>query len=551
VIGALFAVPLRGLLRATAPPMEEGFMLVFPERVLAGDIPNRDFLHLYGPGSLWFLAGAFKVFGTSLVTERLVGLLQLVGVVLALFALARPWGRAMATIVAVVSLLVIVPPIGLTAMAWNGALALCLWSVWATLRARRSAPGPARRWALVAGVLAGVALLYRPDIVVALGAGVAVALFGVEAARVRRFLGGLVVGVAPLAIHVATAGVGNSVRGMLLDPIFELRGGRHLPLPPDPSNLAGFLQLSGETYLLDWPLPSPSSAEQLAAWFWLLFVANGLLAAVGWWCLRRDRGSFAARVLLAVGLVSLGMLPQAIQRTDSTHFAWGGTLALGFLPIALTELLGQSRSLRPRPGLRHGLAGGAVLLLLLAVIPTFTYRHYADFAVQTFGRHRLAFAVTHEGRTFYVGRQDAGRALEKLLPVADRVAPPGGRLFVGPVDLRKTSYSDAFLYYLLPDTEPATYYIEMDPGVANEEGSGLAEDLASADVVILSKIWDDWNEPNDSRKVGSDESVRVLEERFRLLRVFKGRDTGPGGGGEDAPLLPLYELYVRRTPPGV
>ena len=49
-------------------------MLVFPERVLQGDIPNRDFLHLYGPGSLWALAGAFKVFGVSLLTERLFGL---------------------------------------------------------------------------------------------------------------------------------------------------------------------------------------------------------------------------------------------------------------------------------------------------------------------------------------------------------------------------------------------------------------------------------------------------------------------------------------------
>src|SRR5450759_3842494 len=65
-----FLVPLRGLLRIQGPPMEEGFMLVFPERVLRGAIPNKDFLHLYGPGSLWVLAGVYKVFGTSLTVER-------------------------------------------------------------------------------------------------------------------------------------------------------------------------------------------------------------------------------------------------------------------------------------------------------------------------------------------------------------------------------------------------------------------------------------------------------------------------------------------------
>ena len=39
-------------------------------------IPNRDFLHLYGPGSLWVLAAVFKTLGTSIWTERAVGLAQ-------------------------------------------------------------------------------------------------------------------------------------------------------------------------------------------------------------------------------------------------------------------------------------------------------------------------------------------------------------------------------------------------------------------------------------------------------------------------------------------
>src|SRR4051794_9183530 len=74
LVSVVVLVPMRGLWRAPGPPMEEGFMLVFPEEVLHGAIPNRDFLHLYGPGSVWVLAGVFKTFGTSLWTERAVGL---------------------------------------------------------------------------------------------------------------------------------------------------------------------------------------------------------------------------------------------------------------------------------------------------------------------------------------------------------------------------------------------------------------------------------------------------------------------------------------------
>ena len=74
IVTLVFALPLRGLMRAPGPPMEEGFMLVFPEQVLKGAIANKDFLHLYGPGSLWVLAGIFKVFGVSLWSQRVFGL---------------------------------------------------------------------------------------------------------------------------------------------------------------------------------------------------------------------------------------------------------------------------------------------------------------------------------------------------------------------------------------------------------------------------------------------------------------------------------------------
>ena len=50
VVAVLVVIPLRGLYRFTGGTMEEGFMLYFPERMAKGDVPNVDFLHLYGPG---------------------------------------------------------------------------------------------------------------------------------------------------------------------------------------------------------------------------------------------------------------------------------------------------------------------------------------------------------------------------------------------------------------------------------------------------------------------------------------------------------------------
>ncbi len=59
-------------------------MLYFPERITKGDVPNVDFLHLYGPGSLHVLAGWYELFGNTLAAERTFGLLQHVAIIFGL-----------------------------------------------------------------------------------------------------------------------------------------------------------------------------------------------------------------------------------------------------------------------------------------------------------------------------------------------------------------------------------------------------------------------------------------------------------------------------------
>src|SRR6187549_1418910 len=54
---------------------DEGMLLAYPGLVLRGKVQNLDFEYIYGPASLWTLAAAFKAFGTSVMTERFVGLI--------------------------------------------------------------------------------------------------------------------------------------------------------------------------------------------------------------------------------------------------------------------------------------------------------------------------------------------------------------------------------------------------------------------------------------------------------------------------------------------
>ena len=531
VVGVLVAalvVPLAGLLRVQGPPFEEGFMLVFPERVLEGAVPNKDFLHLYGPGSLWVLAGIYRVFGTSLVVERLFGLLQLTAIVFGVFMLARRWGRSVALGCGLLSVLFIVPT-GLTALAWVGGVGLGLFALVALAASRDTTALPrARRLALVAGLLMGFALLYRIDLVLA--AALSVVALGWGASRVvqRRFAIGLGLGLAPYVIHLVTAGPDTVVRGMITDPLFKLRGGRSLPLPPSWDHFNSAIQSVAELVRLRWPIPTLRGPAQLTIWFYLLVASVVALAAIGVWAVRRDPGSVRPRVLLAVAGFSVGILPQTLQRADSAHLAWVSCVAMAFLPVAVLEVV---RARRPRwPTRTVGVVtAGALLAVVALVIPNYTVRGYTDYALQSVGVHRSTNTISHKGRTFYYGRADDATAATRLTNAVERISKPGQRLFVGPQDLRKTPASDAFFYYLLPQLTPATYYIEMDPGVANAKDSGLADELRKSDILILSSSWRDWSEPNDSRKFGPDEPNQVVRNQFCLVGTYG----------------PHYQLYKR------
>ncbi|MGA0878593.1 MAG: hypothetical protein ACO3SP_05685, partial [Ilumatobacteraceae bacterium] len=543
IVGASIAVTLPALFRATGSTMEEGFMLVFPELVGRGWIPNVDFLHLYGPGSLHALAGWYQIFGTTLVSERLFGLLQHVGLIAGLTVLARPWGRKAATIVGATSTVFALSPIGLQALAWPGAVALGLWSVIAALRAR--ARGGV--WWMVSGALAGLALAFRPDLVLALALALIYLVW-----RQRRnqaiLICGVLLGALPMWIHLLRAGLRAPFEGMLLDPVFRLRGGRELPRPPSWDRLDGALQVIAEKFGPWWSIPHLPASQQLFAWFFVLPVVAIIVVVAA---IRMERSRRARPVLMAAALFGLGLLPQALQRPDSAHFLWVASVSWPLLIIAAIEI-GARRSPRKHPTVHLVLATTILAMVMVVVAPFYTLRTYGDLAVRSLTNDLPVREVRRGERFFYLGDERPWRASLQVVKALDELSRPGQRLFVGPVDLRQTAYSDVFFYHLFPDLVPATYYIEMDPGLANAVGSRLADDVASADWLILTRFWSGWIEPNDSIRFGSDEPNRIVEEnfclrrsfQFDLVRLYERCKSGDGIGPYDPPYRPEFDYAV-------
>ena len=524
ILSAVIALPLRGLYASTGSTMEEGFMLYFPERMIKGDVPNVDFLHLYGPGSLDALVGWYGIFGHSLASERTYGLLQHLGVIFAIYALTRAWGRVTATICALACTFIVLTPIGLSAMAWEGGIALGLWSLVFALRASHLAT---RRCSIPAGLLAGLALTFRPDLVIALTLAHGWLLWRRNRDRRKPFAGGVLAGLLPLIVHLFVAGIGASFRGMIIDPVVHLRPGRALPVPPSFSEYDGALQWIAEQDAPWWGLPAIAANRQIFLWFFAMLFAIALNLVVA----RRLRSSAAGNdattsergrgvVLMAGALFGLGILPQAIQRPDSTHLAWVTCVSFAILPATIVEVVRWAR-----PGLAHSrrlaTAFVSVLALFLVVCPFFTFRMYALHARVGLGNKPVPFHVERNDREFWFGNEIAAVAARELIADLDAKLEPGQSLLVGPADLARTIYSDVMFYYLFPELDPATYYIEMDPGLADKQGSSLADDVRSADWLILTNYWTGWHENNASDNRGSDAPNQVVANEFCLIGDYQ------------------------------
>jgi hypothetical protein len=165
----------------------------------------------------------------------------------------------------------------------------------------------------------------------------------------------------------------------------------------------------------------------------------------------------------------------------------------------------------------------------------------------------LPFLVERDDRKFWFGNPEVANALIEMISDLEALSEPGDTLVVGTADLSRTVYSDVSIYYLFPDLNPGTYFIEMDPGLADAENSGLAEDVAQADFLVLTNFWSGWLEPNESVKRQSQEHNRAVADNFclvaqyesNLLMLFERCEGGGGISGADIdglyPVVPVPE----------
>jgi hypothetical protein len=232
------------------------------------------------------------------------------------------------------------------------------------------------------------------------------------------------------------------------------------------------------------------------------------IASIGSLRVHRDRTSVPARLDLAIGLVCLLVLPQLLQRADDWHIVYAGTLGIALLPSIHSPSTTNPTKLRWAPS-----------IVVAALCVVCAERPFVDDLAILFHLRPAPVDVSHAGRHFPLADPTHAADVNATLDDLDRFARPGDKVFVGPEDLRRTNLNDTFVYALLPDLRPASYFTAMVPGLDTEQ---LAREIDAADILLLTNRYDTWTEPNASSDFGSTAANEIVQRLFCPVATHGG-----------------------------
>ncbi len=506
----VFALVLAVLgIQATVPPAtnelgnyDEGLLVTNAFSIGRGLVPHRDFYSNYPPGSsLLVWAGGLLSGGHTIHTMRVMALvLRIAGAVLAAILVGR-LTRGRARVATFAAILLLQTRLELSLYAYVTALTVALAGVVA-LPSDLSKRG---RFA-ASGVFFGLVTWFRHDLfvyaaVVAAALALAARLAGrpliapVPREGRRAFAVGLLAAIVPFwGVLFLLAGPSRVFHDLLIDQAKYTMPARRLPMPSFAGEHAvGLFRWTIPTWLTD------NVTLGLAA------LALGVACGAVQFALPRWRTGSREhhRQLVAALLLSLAVAtaPQALQRTDFAHVGYG-------IPPVLACIFG---ALGAVPMLSEA-------LLFVAFIPFVTNPP----AVST-PDELPARLVTQPDENYIPGDR------RTLAAAIDRITGPNDKIFVG-----CTSHSRLIINWMAVYFESrrlgATRIQQFDPGLVtrDEVQQQMISELEAhhpAAVVLASGCL--WDEPNESRKPGSDRLDHYIAahyqpveqiSRFQILR---------------------------------
>lgn len=495
---------------------DEGLAVYGATRILSGDIPYKDFWTLYAPGQFYFLAGIFRLFGTSVVTERMTTVAVEALLACLAYLVARKFTSSKAALT-----------VWLLTLAWlrvkmpyscpmTTALLFCMP---ACLGISNFIFTQRLKWLVLSGIFAGITTLFRQDIGAYLCISTSVTILALISSgsgtdnkgllsRVKEsiaanaaYYSGVAVIIAPLVFYfISERAFSDLISNTVVFPIKTYPAVRHLPFPALKANTAVFylpllIFLMAVIHLVFHG--KRGGAKRQKEWF-VLFC---LILGIGFFNYTRVRSDIRH------------LLPTMIP----------AIMLFGLLLSGFTDNLGHRR----KSAVKAMVNIAALILLVVSVAPKakILFLHMREPAAELrLPRARGCYDETGAS-------QDQQAAIQYIRDRTD----PGERIFVG--NLRHDRIGDNdIMFYFLSERHSATRYHELHPGLATTKKiqERIISQIKKSDTRYIVRWTGDENriEPNKSNvSSGITELDDFIRRYFKTVKrfdsyviLYRGRD---------------------------
>lgn len=494
---------------------DEGLAVYGANRILNGDLPYRDFWTIYPPGQFYILAVLFKLFGPTIIVERIFTVIvkALISIFLYLIIerVAQWW-------------LGLIPWLLITfwfaGKSYGSPIPTALlFTVLSCLSLAEFFHKHSKKWLLLTGVFTGITACFRHDLGTYTFIAESALIIAFQYTNVTNynnpmrklsktmrsyylFLLGVIAVMLPIGIFfISTVNAREMFSNLIVFPATVLPEYRALPYPPPCPNPLSIM--NGELTIRDF-IRETSGAFP----FYLpivIFIMTGLKLIH----LVRIKHSFRPPdwVLILMFLLVLFFFNQARVRSDVVHLTPMMIPTVIMLPLLLFVLSKQAY------GKWNRLLRYVLFATLIMVSLWFTRRltHLIQYKL------RLSPSIANMvpldlSRSKGIRVEPTIHELQIAVQYIQDVVPPEGKIFVGNYR-HDMIYANNIMFYFLVDRHSATKFHELHPGLATTRSiqREIIDELIKQRVnyIVLWNGYESFTEPNES---GKSSGVTDLDE---------------------------------------
>lgn len=435
-------------------PFDEGIIVVAAQRLLAGEIPYKDFfIIMYPPGQIYVLAFLFKFFSSPLIAGRIYTVFVSVGISMLVFYMTRALTKR--TAISLLSwffvLVSLAPRLGaIPAPIWPGVF----WGLCALFAYMQYLENPRHLSIVLTGILAGLSILFRHDIGIFAFFSIVGSLFirmwykKTAFREITLFATGALITILPFAIYfVSKSATKDMVNSLILFPfIHQKTAGLAFPKP--------CLDLSmifhGSLHFIK---VNQYYIPILVYLFMFIHLLNELF--------RKRLGEKENAMLLSVLLFGLLAFNQVRIRTDPAHLLTVMQPAVILFGFMMHKTLSLRFNLKSGVLLRYGISA-----LILTLFGLLSVKNIDKYIKNSFRKpYRQDIIGTQFGNEIiYVPKEEKDEVVNTL-EFIDKNTLPGERIYIGNITHWKDDFGGSTILYFLAGRLPSTKYYELLPGI--------------------------------------------------------------------------------------